>query len=127
VAGNYVTTDILGSLEYAVAVLGSPLIMVLGHTSCGAVGAAISSYEKNTDYPGHIQNLATAIVPAVQAAVAEPAGEGVLLDRAIRENVQLNVARLADSTPILRQRVAAGQLKVVGGIYQLDTGRVVLV
>lgn len=125
VAGNYVNVDILGSLEYAVAVLGAPLIMVLGHSRCGAVSAAISAYEKNTDYPGHIQSLATAIVPAVQAASLQP-GNLSLLERATEENVRLNVQRLATATPILRQRVETGALKVVGGIYQLDTGQVML-
>ena len=123
VAGNYVTTDILGSLEYAVAVLGAPLIMVLGHSSCGAVSAAISAQKDNAAFPGHIQVLASAIAPAVRAAQAQ-SGEGSMLERATRENVRLNAELLAGSSPVLRKQVEAGKLKVVGGIYHLDTGRV---
>ena len=123
VAGNYVNTDILGSLEYAVAVLGAPLIMVLGHSRCGAVSAAISAQQDNTAFPGHIQVLASAIAPAVRAA-EQKSGSDSLLERATRENVRLNVAHLAGSSPILRKQVADGKLKVVGGVYHLDTGRV---
>jgi carbonic anhydrase len=124
VAGNYVTTDILGSLEYAVAVLKTPLIMVLGHTRCGAVDAAVSAVQKNTSFPGHIQTLTTAVAPAVQAALKVSGQSGTLLDRAIVENVRQNVQRLSQATPILSKQVQAGALKVVGGVYHLDTGRV---
>lgn len=124
VAGNYVTTDILGSFEYAVAVLNTPLIMVLGHTRCGAVDAAVSAVQKNTSFPGHIQTLTTAVAPAVQAALKASGQSDTLLDRAIVENVRQNVQRLSQATPILAKQVQAGALKVVGGVYHLDTGRV---
>src|SRR5690606_31461360 len=72
VAGNYVTSDMLASLEYGVAVLNMPAIMVLGHTGCGAVNAAVSAFEKQAEFPGHIQNIVTELMPAVRAAAGEP-------------------------------------------------------
>lgn len=126
VAGNYVTNDLLASLEYGVAVLNIPLIMVLGHTSCGAVNAAVSAYEKQMDFPGHIQNIVTALMPAVRAA-----GSGhdtvALQQSATIENVKHNVRQLQEATPVLNHAVREGKLKVVGGVYQLETGRVEMV
>ena len=120
VAGNYLTTDLLASIEYAVAVLGTPLIMVLGHTECGAVKAAIDAYKNETDFPGHIQSITTAIVPAVKQALVNAPDN--VLDAATRSNIQHNVNALRSSTPILRKQVRDGNLKVVGGLYHLDTG-----
>lgn len=125
VAGNYVTPAILASLEYGAAVLQSPLIVVLGHTSCGAINAAIKAVKKDEDFPGHIQQLTTDLSPAVTAAMkTKPAN---LELAAVRENVLINVNKLRNATPILRRRVQNGQLKVVGGVYDLDTGRVDLI
>jgi carbonic anhydrase len=125
VAGNYVTPAILASLEYGTAVLQSPLIMVLGHTSCGAINAAIKAVQKDEDFPGHIQQLTTDLSPAVTAAMkTKPAN---LELASIRENVRLNVDKLKNSTPLLRRRVQNQQLKVVGGIYHLETGRVEII
>lgn len=122
VAGNYVTTALLASLEYAVAVLNAPLIMVLGHTQCGAIGAAIDAEENSTDFPGHIQSITSALAPAVRKAKANKPAD--MMDATIRENVLLNVAALQQSTPLLRQQVEQGKLKVVGGLYHLKTGKV---
>lgn len=123
VAGNYVTTDILASLEYGVAVLNTPLIMVLGHTSCGAVSATVSALEKQTEFPGHIQSIITELMPAVRAAVAEP-HQGTLVHAATIQNIKQNVKRLQEATPILSRAVQAGKVKVIGGLYDLETGRV---
>lgn len=125
VAGNYVTPAILASLEYGTAVLQSPLIMVLGHTSCGAINASIKAVKKDEDFPGHIQQLTTDLSPAVNAAIKTKPADLELA--ATRENVLINVDKLRNATPILRRRVQNGQLKVVGGIYHLDTGRVELI
>lgn len=124
VAGNYVTNDILASLEYGVAVLNTPAIMVLGHTSCGAVSAAVSAFEKQAEFPGHIQNIVTELMPAVRAAASESPKEGTLLHAATIENIRQNMRRLQEATPILSKAVQARKLKVVGGLYHLDTGRV---
>lgn len=126
VAGNFVTTDILASLEYGTAVLGAPLIMVLGHTSCGAIQAAVKAYTENASFPGHIQTLTTALAPSVRQAIQSAKGDA-LVAAATRDNVRLNVKMLQESNPILSERVAKGQLKIVGGIYELGTGRVNLV
>jgi carbonic anhydrase len=124
IAGNYVTTDILASIEYAIAVLGTPLIMVLGHTACGAVKAAIDADQNETDYPGHIQSITSAIIPAVRKARAAHPDD--LLAAATRQNILNNVATLANATPVLRSYVRSKELKVVGGLYHLDTGIVEL-
>lgn len=126
VAGNYVTPDILASLEYGVAVLNAPLIMVLGHTSCGAVSATVSALEKKAEFPGHIQEIVTALMPAVRAAAAEP-HEGTLVQAATIQNIKQNVQRLQEATPILSKAVQAEKVKVIGGLYHLETGRVEIV
>jgi carbonic anhydrase len=125
VAGNFVTPDILASLEYGTAVLQSPLIMVLGHSSCGAISAAVAAYTQNAAFPGHIQALTTALAPAVRQAVNDKAADVVLA--AERNNILLNVRNLHESNPIISQRVKEGKLKVLGGFYNLSTGRVDLV
>jgi carbonic anhydrase len=123
-AGNYVNTDMLASLEYGALMLKSPLIMVLGHTECGAISAAIKAEKDNVDFPGHIQVIASKLDQAVR--LAKPEG-GKRTTEVAKENVRLNVAELRKSTPILRKLVDAGQLKIVGGLYDLETGKVSLV
>lgn len=122
VAGNFVTPEILASLEYGAAVLKSPLIMVLGHTSCGAINAAIKAVKNDENFPGHIQQLTSNLAPAVDAAMKKDPNN--LENAAVRENVRLNVAALQNSTPILRKLVQEKKLRVVGGVYDLKTGRV---
>ena len=123
VAGNFVTPDGLGSLEFGAAVLGTKVIMVLGHTSCGAVNATVAALQKGNDLPGHIASLVTAMKPGVEPAMKTPGPD--LEQRAVVANVQHNVRRLQTATPILGDMVAKGQLKVVGAYYDLPTGRVV--
>jgi carbonic anhydrase len=124
VAGNFASDEMIASLEYAVAVLGTPLILVLGHDSCGAVDATIKSLKDDKPLPGHIPSLVTAITPAVKAVL--PKGEDTLKN-AIRQNVIDNVAKLKSATPILSAAVEQNKLKVVGGIYRLKNGRVEMV
>lgn len=126
IAGNYVTTDVLASLEYGAAVLNAPLIMVLGHTRCGAVSATVKAFEKHAEFPGHIQSIVTALMPAVRAAAAEP-HQGTLIQAATIQNIKQTVQQLQEATPILSKAVRAGKVKVVGGLYHLETGRVELV
>ncbi len=125
VAGNFVNDDGLASLEYGVKFLGTPLIMVLGHTNCGAVDATIKVVSENAELPGHLPGLVDAIKPAVETA--KKAGDENLLDRAIAENVRHNVARLQTSQPILSRFVEEGKVMVVGAVYDLATGKVGLV
>src|SRR5580693_10017687 len=121
VAGNFATEETIASLEYGVAVLNVPLILVLGHDACGAVDATIKSLKDDTTLPGHLPSLVTAIAPAVKA-VSQQGGD--TLGRAIRQNVIDNVAKLSAATPILNAAVEQGKLKVVGGIYRLTDGKV---
>jgi carbonic anhydrase len=121
VAGNFANAESIASLEYAVAILGTPLILVLGHESCGAVDATIKSLKDGTTLPGHLPSLVAAIEPAVKAVSQQP---GSLLDNATRQNVIDNVAKLKSATPILSAAVEQKKLKVVGGIYRLRDGRV---
>jgi carbonic anhydrase len=124
VAGNFASDDIVASFEYAVAVLKTPLVMVLGHEACGAVDATIKSVTDNTTLPGHLPALVDAIRPAVQAAQGEP---GDVLANAIRHNVMLNVDKLKAVAPILKSSVDDQKIRVVGGVYWLKTGKVELV
>jgi carbonic anhydrase len=124
VAGNFANDDTIASMEYAVAILSVPLIMVLGHDACGAIDATIKSLKDNTTLPGHLPSLVTSLTPAVKAVSGKP---GDQLDNAIRQNVIDNVAKLKSATPILNSAVEKGKLKVVGGIYRLKDGRVDMV
>ncbi len=121
VAGNYLTGDGLGSIEYSVAVLKSKLIVVLGHSSCGAVSAAVSYVEKGTTQPGHIQDLVTAIEPAAKATKGNP---GDWVANAVAENVRLNVAAMTSRSQIVADAIHNGSLQVIGAIYDLHTGKV---
>jgi carbonic anhydrase len=125
VAGNIVTRDLLASLEYGVQFLGTPLILVVGHSACGAVDAAIKVAKSGTRLPGHLPDLVTAIKPAV--AVAEKAKTGALLDNAIAENVRGQVARLKSAAPIVQKAYADRKVDIAGGVYDIATGKVSLV
>ena len=123
VAGNFASDEIIASLEYAVHALNTPLILVLGHEACGAVDATIKSIKDGTTLPGNLPTLVTALTPAVKAVEGE-SGDG--LDNAIRRNVMLNVERLKSAAPILKAAVDEQKVRVVGGIYELKSGRVKL-
>ena len=114
----------VASLEYAIQVLNTPLIMVLGHEACGAVDATIKSIKDGTTLPGHLQSLVTALTPAVDAARGAP---GDLLANATLRNVIMNVESLKGLPPILKAAVDDKKIRVVGGIYRLASGRVELV
>ena len=123
-AGNTVDTVALGSIEYAVAVLGVPLVVVLGHERCGAVEAALSVVEKNTVYPGSLNQMIEPIVPAALIAKSSGAKGDALIDAAVRENIRRVVNRLRNSEPVLIEPMRAGQVKIVGARYDLDDGEV---
>ncbi|WP_234683940.1 carbonic anhydrase [Bradyrhizobium monzae] len=124
VAGNFAGTETIASLEYAVAVLNTPLILVLGHDACGAVDATLKALKDNTSPPGHIPSLVDAIAPAAKAAMQQG---GEVLDKAIRQNVVDNVGKLKSAAPILSAAVEQGKLRIAGGIYRLTTGTVDLI
>lgn len=124
VAGNFENPDILGSMEYACAVAGSKLIVVLGHAGCGAVKAACDGVEL-----GHITDLLASIQPAVDkvqaARQSTPTSQDAdFVHATIRENVRLTMGRILEKSSILNDLHRAGTIDVVGGVYQLDSGEV---
>ena len=122
-AGNTIDTAAMGSLEYAVAELNVPLVVVMGHERCGAVAAAVSVVEKGATFPGSIGRMVEPIVPAVLDARRRGAAD--LLDASVRLNVSRTVGRLREfSEPMVLDRIRSGKLRVVGARYDLDDGRV---
>ncbi|MBW4462558.1 MAG: carbonic anhydrase [Nodosilinea sp. WJT8-NPBG4] len=119
VAGNIATPEVVGSIEYAVELLETPLLMVLGHERCGAVTAAV----KNEPLPGDIGTFVQAILPAVNQVQGQP---GDAVDNAVTANVRYQVEQVLRSS-LVRDRQRSGQLQVVGARYDLDTGTVTLV
>jgi len=115
VAGNIVTPEIIGSLEYGVGVLGVKILLVLGHSSCGAVKAAM----KADTVPGQISVLYPPLRPAVERS-------GGNLDKAIEANSKIQAELLRTSSTVIRDAVKAGKLKVEAGVYDLATGKVSL-
>ena len=125
VAGNFVTTEGLASLEYGAAVLGTKAIMVLGHTSCGAVDATVEALQKGNTLPGHIADLVRSMKPGIEPVLKQPGPD--LNQRAVIANVRSNVRHLIEAHPILAEMVTAKKLKVVGGVYDIATGKVTMV
>ena len=119
VAGNIVDDGVLGSVEYAAEHLHTPLVVVLGHSNCGAVGATVAGGELE----GHLPALAAAIQPAVDEVKDLP---GDLVDNAVRANAKMVAGQLKASRPVLADLVHAGELKIVAARYDIDTGLVEL-
>ncbi len=122
-AGNFVTTEVLASLEFGVDILGARLIVVLGHTNCGAVQATLSSLRDGAEHPGHLGTLVEAMAPGI-APLLDQTGD--LEVNAIGANVDHAVGRLRTAPPVLADLVSRGELDVIGGVYDLATGRVEL-
>ena len=114
VAGNVATPEEIGSLEYGSLVLGTGIILVLGHERCGAVIATID----DKPVPGKISSILEKIKPAVTASVNE---SGDRIKNTIVANIKNQIVELKTS-PVLTDLIKAGKLKVVGGYYDLDTG-----
>ncbi len=124
-AGNYVDDAGYGSLAYAVAALGVPLIVVMGHERCGAVDAATKLVTDNRQLPPSLTRMVQPILPAVVDARATLADKADLVDHAIHMNVRHVVKGLRQgSDPILAEPIRTGKVRVVGAYYDLDTGAV---
>ncbi|MGN6126119.1 MAG: carbonic anhydrase [Humibacter sp.] len=126
-AGQVISESVLGSIEYAVAVLHVPLLLVLGHDSCGAVRAAIDSTAPGADrLPPHIADLIAPIVPAVRRVAGE-ANDPATIDPAEvgREHLHDTVGELLRRSELTAQAVADGELAIVGANYRLSDGTVV--
>jgi carbonic anhydrase len=115
IAGNIVNEDILGSLEFACHVSGAKLILVLGHTSCGAVTSACKKVEL-----GNITSMLSKIESAV-LSVEDPLSH---VDRVAERNVQVSIANIREQSPILAEMERIGELIIQGGMYDVNTGRV---
>ena len=115
VAGNMVTPEIIASLEYGVAVLGVEVLLVLGHSGCGAVKAAM----KADSVPGQI----SALYPYLRPAVEQSGGD---FNKAIAANAKIQAGLLRTSSPVIRDAIKAGKLRVESGVYDLATGKVSL-
>src|SRR5271169_690594 len=118
-AGNLVDTSTLGTVEYGAAVLGSPLIVVLAHTSCGAVKAACDVVTKNATFPGAIGPMIQPILPAALAVRSEP---GDFVNNAAKESARRTVKRLTTASTLIAGLADKGKLKMVAAIYDLETG-----
>jgi carbonic anhydrase len=125
VAGNILEDEGLASLEYAAQFLSAPLIFVLGHSNCGAVEAAIKVVKDNATLPGHLPGLIDQVKPAVLAAQKTQPKD--LLAASVIENVRQTVQHVTDAKPMLSDMIAGGKVKVVGGVYDIATGKVNLV
>ena len=127
IAGNYVDgagAAVKGSVEYAVAELGVSLVMILGHSQCGAVKAAIQHLHDNDALPGAINDLVNNIKPAVLESRNRP---GDALENSIRTNVRRGVERLNMLQPVVAPAVKSGKIKVAGAVYNLATGKIAMV
>jgi carbonic anhydrase len=118
-AGNLVNVETLGTIEYGAAVLGSPLVVVLAHTACGAVKAACDVVTKNATYPGVIGRMIGPIVPAALAVRNEP---GDFADNTAKESAKRTAANLPTVSKIVSDLVTSGKVKIVPAIYDLETG-----
>jgi carbonic anhydrase len=119
VAGNVATPEEIGSLEFGSLLLGSKVIMVLGHERCGAVSATL----KGGEVPGQIGSLLAAIKPAIEKSQGQP---GDKLETACKANIMMQVGNLKASL-VLTELINANKLIIVGGYYDLDTGKVSLI
>jgi carbonic anhydrase len=121
VAGNIVNEDILGSIEYACKVAGSKLVVVMGHSKCGAVTAACKNVEL-----GNITALLSKIKPAV-ASCSEIEMDDAGIEKVTVENVMINIDRMRAESEILAQMEQEGQIKIVGAIYNVSNGQVAFI
>jgi len=127
VAGNFENVDILGSLEYSCKVAGSKLVLVLGHESCGAVKAACDGVEL-----GNITAMLDNILPAVKQSANEIEGEAnssnkAFVARTVENNVKLTIERIREKSPILKEMEENDEIKIVGGVYSLHSGKVEMI
>ena len=120
IAGNIATSEVVASMEYSVANLGSSLIVVMGHSECGAVDATLKNYEDTDALPGSLPGLVNQILPAV---LKQRASETDALAAAIRTNAELTGKRLSKMSEILHDAQTGGKLRIVSGVYKLDSGR----
>jgi carbonic anhydrase len=119
-AGEVLDRSVIGSLEFGVAELNTPVLMVLGHRRCGALTAAVKVFDTRETQPGDLDYLVDALTPAIKQVTGQP---GDRVTNAVKANVALAMAQLRTS-PVLAQAESTGKAKIIGGYYSLDTGKV---
>jgi carbonic anhydrase len=122
VAGNIVAPSQVGSVEFAVARFGTPLVVVLGHTRCGAIEATVDAAEASPPLRSIVDRIRPAVAPLLRTAAATDREE--LLREAARANVRVSVDHLRHGSRILEEAAAEGRLAVVGALFHLDSGEV---
>jgi carbonic anhydrase len=122
VAGNILSPEIAGSLQYAELYLETPLFAVLGHEGCGAISAALATKHEAEPFRSRVQLLLASIVPGLPELDAQLSPEEQL-SRAVEGNVRWTVRQILDS-PEGQARVAEGRMKIVGAVYEIETGSV---
>src|SRR2546421_9728922 len=120
-AGHTIGPEVLGSVEYAVSILHTPLVVVLGHNSCGAVTAARDAYLNDEPPSGYLRAVVDAIAPSVRLASDHHVGD---LDRIVDLHIRRTIDELRSESTALAEAVAAGRCAVVGMFYELSAGRV---
>ncbi len=123
VAGNFVNTDILGSMEFACKVAGAKLIMVLGHEHCGAVMGAIDAVELG-NITAMLENIKPAVISFPDYQQEKTSANAAFVHMVAEKNVQLNVAKVREESPILKEMESAGEIKIIGAMYDMHTGQV---
>ncbi|MHB1846054.1 MAG: carbonic anhydrase [Deltaproteobacteria bacterium] len=129
VAGNVIAPSGIGSVEFAVSQFDTPLVVVMGHTRCGAIAATVQALEQGeTPASKNLRSITDRIAPHIQGLVrlgrAHGTDRGLLLREAMQANVLASMSQLQHGSSLLEQYVSAGRLRVVGAVYELETGRV---
>lgn len=126
IAGNIVAPSQIGSVEFAASKFGTPLVVVLGHSQCGAVLATLQ-YLRDPDQQGHTENsrsILDRIRPAVESVLGSEAGDDRLIEAAVRANVKASVDQLRHGSTLLEQLIVEQKLHIVGAEYSLESGKV---
>ena len=125
VAGNIVAPSQVGSIEFAVEAYGTPLVVVLGHTQCGAIQATLDALKNPQTQPSfNLMSIVSRIRPSIETLVETELkhDEDALVGFAVRANIRASVSHIQYSSPILEKHIQSGNLKVVGAQYSLETG-----
>jgi len=125
VAGNIVTPSLLGSVEFSAVQHGARLVVVMGHTKCGAIQATVGELKQpSSDLSPNLQSIVDCIQPSVEKLVEEETDESKLISLATKANVRASVAQLRNSSEVLNDLVSNDGLQIIGAEYSLETGKV---
>ena len=125
VAGNIVTPSLLGSVEFSAVQHGARLVVVMGHTKCGAIQATVGELKQpSSDLSPNLQSIVNCIQPSVEKLVEEETDESKLISLATKANVRASVAQLRNSSEVLNDLVSNDGLQIIGAEYSLETGKV---